>query len=130
MRLQPDEAGTIHRLMTKVAVAVVTLMVLFGSGCSGDESNGRRVLPETPAPSAAQAKRAIQDYSRFNVTGPARFISGCRSSDGATTCSVDYRDECQILAVTTRAGKLKVAQASGGVCLHAGDFTTQASTVP
>lgn len=113
-------------------MAVAVGLAAIGTSCSGigDDPERRNVSAgTTPAPSAAEAKQAIKRYSRFNATGTARSIQNCRSRDGATTCAVEYKNTCDVLAVTREAGKLTISQV-GGLCLYSTNVSTQTSAVP
>jgi hypothetical protein len=96
--------------MRKALAAVVLAgLAAMGSGCSRDE-------PEPP--SVVEAERAIRVQSRSDPdTGPARSIE-CTSEDAVTTCSVDYKHSCAVVSVTREAGRLVIAPATGGICLH------------
>lgn len=114
-------------------LAVAVALAAIGGGCSvtGEESEPRDGSPRTTsAPSAAEAKRAVTRYSRFNVaTGRARTID-CTPGDGVTTCAVDYDAQCEVLAITKTAGKLAIGKAGGGLCFHLSNVSTRTSSVP
>ena len=100
------------------ALVVLVAVAGLGSGCSEDGGKPAR-HNVTPAPSTAEAIRAITSYSRLNVaTGPARSVGTCSAEHGVTTCSADFDNDCKILEVRGRGGALVIREARSGFCMH------------